>query len=428
MIKKIGHLFKKHRFLIVYFAIIVIIQLTFAILLTYTPAHDAANVFNGAISLSESGSLPDDTLWYFAMAKNNFGLTFLMSLVFRAASVFTDNYYIIFAIVNIVTVDIGVFFLYELIRSRISAKTARIALLLLFLYIPLYFFPAMLYTDTATMCLPIICIGIYHRICSTDSFTCKTVVLAVLLGILTSVGYAIKPTAAIILIAIVLISLFIRKARLFARLGIALTAAAAVIIVFNVIYNRSIPEKTREDYSFPPTHWVMMGLQNNGQVSWSEFEKTLSYATYAEKNAGAVETIKERLKQLGFGGWAKLALKKIGVLYSRPDFAPGGIIVFDSRPASASLNGFRLNNPFYLTYNGIFFYGAFALAFISIFFKKRDPAAYLALLGVNLFFIMWEVNPKYLQNYFLLVVYLASISADNIAVWLSGSKISFRRR
>ena len=403
----------KNIYLIIYFIIVIAIQIIFALLLAYEPGYDVKSVYDGAISLAETGKLTEPLTKYFAWASNNFGFTFIMSVIIRIFGIITKNYFLIFAFTNIILVNLGVYFLYDLTRRVCGDKTAWAVLAILFFYIPMYFFPSMIYTDTATMCIPIICLNLFTRL-QTESETMsnkKNIAFYILIGVISGLGFVIKPTTAIMFISIVIICcVFIRKLKVYKSILLSVVLFAVIIALFKIPYYAHVPKNIREANAIPYTHWVMMGLQNGGQGTWKEFAKTMSFPTYAEKNANAINTIKSRLNEMGMKGYVKLMGEKFHVLYSSPDFQPGGIIKFGGRTASENLGDMRFNNLFYLIYNRIVFYGAVILAYAGIFLRSRNFTAYLAMFGVHLFFVFWEVNPRWLTNYFFVIIFLACLS------------------
>lgn len=394
------------------------IQTTFACLLAYEPNYDVKSVFDGAISLAETGKLTDELMKYFAWASNNFGFTFIMSVIIKIARIISKNYFLIFAFTNIILINLGVYYLYDLIRRTCGYKIAFAVLTILFFYIPLYFFPSMIYTDTATMCIPIICLNLFARLrTEAESMSEKKIfVFYILIGIISGFGFVIKPTAAIMFIAVVIICcVFIRKLKVYKSIAVSIALFFVIIILFQIPYRIHVPKDIREANAIPYTHWVMMGLQNSGKGTWEEFKTTMSFPTYTEKNANAINTIKSRLNDIGVIGFAKLITEKFSVLYSCPDLQPGGIIKFGENAASEKLGDMRSNNIFYIVYNFIFFYGTVILAYVSIFLYSRNFTAYFAMFGIHLFFVFWEVNPRWLTNYFFVLIFLACLSIKAIA-------------
>jgi hypothetical protein len=342
-----------------------------------------------------------------------------MSLIIRAFGWLASGNYYIFAVTNIVLVNLGVYFMYDLIKRVCGKKIAFAVLAILFFYIPLYFFPSMIYTDTATLAIPVICLNLFHRLRAETMSRRKEWPLYAVIGAVSGVGFVIKATSAIMFIAIVIVCcVFIRRVKVFKYTALSAAVFISIILLFQIPYRSHVPEELREAHAIPYSHWVMMGLANDGQVNWPDYAVTMSLPSYDEKNGNAVAEIKRRLGELGIGGFAGLAVRKLGVLYSRPDFQPGGIIRFDDTVSPAALKlGAMRDNIFYKIYNGIVFYGAAGLAVLSVLFRTRNYTAYLALLGAHLFFMFWEVNPRYLTNYFFVIIFMACLTVKGIFNW-----------
>lgn len=203
---------------------------------------------------------------------------------------------------------------------------------------------------------------------------------------------------------------FTRKLKVYKSIALSLACFVFVIAMFQIPYRIHVPKDIRDAHSIPPTHWVMMSLQNSGRGTWEEFAATMSHPTYAAKTEFNIEVIKTRLREMGPRGFGELMMQKMGILYSRPDMQPDGIIPFDNSETAMRLGRMIFNNIFYLVYNGIFFYGAVILAFVSIFLRARNFTAYLAMFGIHLFFVFWEVNARWLTNHLWVIVFLACLS------------------
>jgi hypothetical protein len=393
------------------------IQIVFARLLAYEPKYDVKSVYDGAAELAVTGSLTDELTRYFAWASNNFGFTYIMSVIIKIFGAVSKNYFMIFVFTNIVLADLGVYFLYDLILRSCGKKFAWAALAALFFYIPMYFFPSMIYTDTATMCIPVICLDLFMRL-RTESGSMgkkKRILFYILIGLISGFGFVIKPTSAVMFIAVVIICcVFIRKAEVYRSIALSLVLFFFVAALFQIPYRIHIPKEVRENNAIPYTHWIKMGLQNGGEGTWAEFAKTMAYPTYAEKTAHTADAIRSRLEEMGALGFAKLLLQKFRVLYSSPDFQPGGIIAFDQNETTRKIGALRFDNIFYIIYNRVVFYGACALAFAGVFLRTRNFTAYLALFGLHLFFAFWEVNPRWLTNYFFVYIFLSCLTVKSV--------------
>jgi hypothetical protein len=180
------------------------IQMCIAHCLEYQRLNDVNEVFNGAVGLSEGYGLINPE--YFATFPNNFPITLFMSVVFRFARFITFGrvgYFMMYAAMLGVFVELGMLALFDATRSFLSKKTAVAVLIIASAYIPLYTFPCLVYTDVATVSAPIIIINLYHRLLSAGDRR-KRNIIAVLLGIVLSFGTLFRVTVFIVFIAILL--------------------------------------------------------------------------------------------------------------------------------------------------------------------------------------------------------------------------------
>jgi hypothetical protein len=414
---------KEKAALFILFSILTFLQVWVARAVQYVPQYDAGSLFAGAVGLATTGKIPNPE--YFAMFGNQWGLLIFISAFLWIGQLFTQNFFMVYACVLVILVNTGLYALYDLTRAKLSRRVAFIILGIVLLYPQIYVFPSKIYTDAASMAMPIVALNLYYRMGAEETRK-KRVVLAVLMGITIALGAAFKPTVAIVYIAMLMLSwMFAERARIYKCLLISGAVLAVLVMALRIGYNASISDDLLERWQTPWYQWVVMGLKGEG------LELELWSSTRVEHFYGVtyhMETLEEReafirsefIRLVGInespGDWARLFGKKFVVLHYRGDFSPGCTITFspDDTGFKAWFRDIRLSAPYFL-YHRVILYSVFLLAYISVFFKKRDWVASLALFGVYVFFIfLSEVRSRQLTNYLFVFFYLAAVSIDGI--------------
>jgi len=408
--------------LLLLFSILTFVQLWVARSLQFVPVADAGSIFSGAVGLATTGELPNPE--YFARFGNQWGLLIFISAFFWVGQVFTQNFFMIYAGVLTLLINIGLYALYDLVKTRFNKRVAFIILAIVLLFPKIYFFPSKIYTDAASVAMPIIALNLFYRMRAEESK--KWVLFAVLTGVVLALGAAFKPTVAIMFIAMGMLS-WIYKAhvRLYKGLLIAGIVMAILLSANMLSRNLALGDEMLERHQAPWFQWFVMGLKEedleNNMWIGTNTEPFYSRTVHMEVRAEREAFIRSELVRLvdekeTMGDWARLFVKKYIVLHYRGDFAPGCTIVFseDDSGLKAWFGDIRFSAP-YVAYNRVILYSIIFLAYISIFFKRRDWVASLALFGVYFFFVfLSEVSPRQLSNYLFIFFYLSSISIDGI--------------
>jgi hypothetical protein len=417
------------------FAVFILGQMFVARFVQYEPLHDVDQIYRGAISLAETGRLYEGADGYYARFAHQWGTCVFMSYIFKLANFITashTNYFLTYAGMLIAIVNLGAFALFDSVKRISGEKAAVVTLLVLALYAPFYIFPDLIYTDSLSMAAPIIALNIWLRMDQPDIGRKRKIMLAVLLGVVVGLGALFKVTVLIVFIAIVLTAWIApnKPFRLnmpkYGYLGISILFTALILIAPMRSYRKSISDDLIERWKTPkPLFWVAAGLQSTAglhRTVWHGstdveyyYDIIAEIPTLAEREEYLKKELVNNIRKIKITGIPRFIASKMAVLYGRVDYAPGATIPFDA--ADTDVMVFLDNarwSTFYLVWNGIIFYGIVFLAFISIIFYKRSYIAYLAAIGVHLFFIFWEATPKYLQNYFFVMLYLAALTASSL--------------
>lgn len=206
--------------------------------------------------------------------------------------------YFILKCINSLIVSLSVFFMLMSVKNIWKGKYLKIAMVIVFLFIPLYIYGGILYTDTIAMCLTSIIIFLF----SAPNFN-RSKLKNVAIGIVMALGYIIKPSMIIIAIAFVIYMLLSKKWK---PLIIGLLSCIITVIVINVCVNSLgvVSKENKDKYAYPFTHWVMMGLTTEGLKSHEiagfylpDSIATKSAGNYHEKINYNIEETQRRVKE-----------------------------------------------------------------------------------------------------------------------------------
>lgn len=226
------------------------------------------------------------------------------------------------------------------------------------------------------------------------------------------VGYLIKPTAIILLIAIFLVRflyLIINKSGFkwklylfvflvgFGSLGLGWKTFVKVQNIIEIEDNKSMPI----------THFIMMGLnkETNGAFYGEDVEYTWQFDSTADKRNANSVVIKQRLKAMGIKGYVQLLGKKILLTFCEGDFfwgKEGDFAKYDFDHGNLFLkNLYYPDGDFhniYLYYTQAVWLILLGLSGGAIAEKGNEnyTLVHCALFGIVLFLLLFEMRSRYL--------------------------------
>lgn len=240
------------------------------------------------------------------------------------------------------------------------------------------------------------------------------------------VGYFIRPTSVIPLIALMICAGFWtlkhrERWKKTARCAAVCIAAAAVlyggIAKLNDVYFSSV-----SDGNYPVTHWLMMASHGEGRWNIQDEYFTRSFETKEEKRQATLERTLENYRGLGVGGTIRLFYIKTMITWA------DGMSEIESRCAQ----DLKLTRAYPLIFGGqndfarIYSYAyraavvllIAAAALYELVSPKKDkyfPVFALTLFGGIVFYWLWEAKESYCIPFLMLMSLLASYGAVRLA-------------
>ena len=334
---------------------------------------------------------------------------------------------------------------YKVSHKRVWGYISYVLAALLFGLSPWMIAP---YSDIFSVLISICSLYIY--IVVRDS-KIKWFIKPILVVILPSIAYAIKPTNLFILFAIAIFELIqiIRKPdklKAFLRILIGIGVAVAVILLTKAITYKIIDYSTKDDVVMPMSHYLLLGSNYNmvGQYNGLDDDYTCSFTSKDEKSRADIQLVVERYKEMfplqyikhvcnktylnyanGIMGWGKEAgfVKEMYENDStlgnalRSFYYVGGDVVM--RSENAFPEGGE-NFSVFANISQIIWYIVLILCFVQsirmLFYKEsisesKDVSIItgITILGMFVFLTLFETNARYLFS--LLPVFVAYIFA-----------------
>ncbi|MSR92685.1 hypothetical protein FYJ33_15265 [Clostridiaceae bacterium WCA-383-APC-5B] len=428
---------------------IVIIQLLMMFKYEVKPSADFGVIFNQAVKLADIEGL-NKIGSYFEMYPNNIPLLALMTLWLKLMKLLgVVNYKISAVILNIIFIDTAVTFFYLSSKRIFKNNDSIILVMMMIMFLPFYTYVGMFYTDTMSM--PFIAIIVYLSTFIGDECTgyknnYRKIILLVLLGVTACLGFKMKATVGILLIAFIIFEIIMKKnfKLKMINIGVALCSFIITGVIVGNCINLVLPinHKGQSEKSLPYTHWVMMGLGKSGYYNEEVFgngapltysklsavgfydEKdvveTSKHNTYNDKIRFNLQEINAKICSYGVSGMAKHIVKKTictwgdGTYYAllylpTEKFTPAKIKVYRN-----------ISFAYHITLIFLFIVGLIGII------KKRkhntDFIVYVSILGLVIFLSIWETSPRYVLNFMPLILFQASPAVGELC-----DKIKFRK-
>lgn len=398
-------------------ALATILQIIFCVKIKFYPTYDALNCFKGGMLYAEQGNyegLRDmfkdiyPRQEYFSTFPNNWGILLLESFVFRMGKFIFgggEQVYLTLAVALnifafIITSILYFMCLKNIFKNRLSAQL--MGSLLLFAHPVYYMFAPVFYTDTLD--LPFVVGTLYLFLKSAQSQGKKSLIYLFSAIIVYCLGYEIKGSIIILLVAILIWSVLklpIKKS--------TVTAAGFLIVfaVFSSMFTKFglamgiSNEDDQINLRYPFTHYVMMGLTQNGNYDPKDRIATYNAGNYDEKKAFNIAESKRRIKKYGTVGFIRHTERKIMYTWSYGEYKDPKL--FEASGIHWADKTFRSNK--FLTLVGaiqfnliLFMLMSFVKGFLQ---NKIDPLSLVRLstVGIATFLMIWEMKPRYLVSF-----------------------------
>lgn len=364
---------------------------------------DSFRCIDTAISFIQDENLTVDETHkhynYFSMYSNNNFFVMVLYLFFKIVGI--KEPVLSVKILNAFLMLLSVILTWICVKVLKGERTA-VKLLSLCVFNPC-FYVAIHWCYTLTFSLPIMSATVvaFLYFQKAKSLT-KKIILAGVEGLLTTVGFLLRPTSVFPMIAIIFVSLFkLKFNKTFLRkFGVCfLSFILTLCLSFSCISAYSNKRfKTNPEDAFPVTHWVMMGLSETGCYNSRDVRMTMNKAeTKKEKTELNKKVIVNRLKNKNF---SKHYLNKVNNTFALGTYAFGGRIGHTN--IDGSLNSYISgeNSAVFIVYSQGYKILMYLTILICLFFvfknndKKLIPFV-ITVFGAFVFYMLWESKQIY---------------------------------
>lgn len=427
---------------LVLFAVFLAVGITVCLSYTVVQTTDSYRCIDTAIAFLTEKNPIDESFpyfWYFKDFSNNNFFVLILTVFFKFCSFFGINNFILAAewlnLALIFTAIILAFFSAKLIGGK---KFAIKALFLIVINPTLYLFTQWIYT--CTFSLPIMTGIFYLCLLAKKSDNLKQrATLSAGIGLLSAIGYLLRPTAIFPLFAVIAICVatFKFKKEYFIKYG---ACFLAFLVVFSLAYmpikatsNKPF-EKTLE-YNLPLTHWILLGLSDRGIVNKKDIKITRSGITKSGMTKADINEIEKRLKKYNLYTLARHQAKKLDNTWTDGTnnyFLRVRQIINENRITNI-LTGEQ--SSFFTLYAQAFRIFTFLCCIISLIllFKKKNLknfglfSATITIFGGYAFYMIWETKQDYSLPFTLFLLIIATFGVNELVKKLKITKPVFKK-
>ena len=401
----------------------------FGWILAVEPAWDFGRIYHGALDITTNGALTY-TMPYYLESYNNFFITLCLVPWFIIMSVVGVEPLYSGIILNILLIAFAQLFAVWTVNIS-SSKTDGLAVqIFCTLFLPFYTYAPIFYTDTFSM--PFITfVLLVYAVVKNKKVTKKTALLLyVIAGIATFLGFKLKPTAALAFIAIVILSVLDEYKDSYKNIAAAVITICICSIGYSMFESNTdiINLSDIDDYRLPPEHYVMMGLKYNGGYNPEDHDFSLSFDNIRDRKDAEMQQIKDRLSEYGLSGYIRFLFGKIRYTWADGTFyAPHKL---DIDPLRHSIAGefFTESGKYYDIYETVMSGVQLSLIIFMLIgsYNKKDiyVICSMCVFAAFVFLLIWETRSRYIVNLIPIFIVLASDGIKRIEEKVYGKEKS----
>lgn len=400
------------------------------------PMTDSFYVHDQAVGMAHgTKDIINGNSAYFRKYSNNNPLIILLYFIYKiACSLGITDLIQVGRLFNASCITGSLVLFYFAIQKLSKRETTGAKFVLLnLLFVPMIFMTSWVYT--ATVCLPFMG-GI--MLCGANLIknqSKKSIIInSAIIGILSVVGYNIRPVVLILTIAgfICLFLWTVKDKKRFVKSAI-MVGICAVFALGSFVTTKALNNHyyTGSDGNFPLTHWVAMGLTENGMYDPQLVQENMRLSNTDEMKANVNKHIKERLSNYDAGSFISHLYIKNGNIWAI------GSLEYQLRlagsekytPLSKWLYGSK--SDLMCLYTQMLWLSLHILTLIYIIrfiFNKESKYGLLqilTLLGGYGFYMIWEVKIAYAVPFVFFIIGMATLGGESIenAFAMSNAKV-----
>ena len=388
-------------------------------IISSVPKVDLIHILTEINNLNDHGKILNYN--YFSVYPNNRFLVIILYVIQKIPL----NSDIVFGLFSSLCITTSTFFTYKTVLKVSNIDKALISLIFCVLSPIFYLYVSYYYTDI--LVLPLASILIY-LIVKKDKDNKNNILYGILIGIVAVIGYKIRAVCIFILIAYIIYLLITKKLIDSIKNIIPILLSVIVMIIcvnkIDSLFFTNI-DKTKE---FPMTHWIMMGLneEKNGYYNHDDYKLTYGVENPKEKVKTNLKVIGERLNKSGVFGISKLMIEKLVVVWGKGDYSYQKYLelVKDYNTSYKYLiEDKNIVINYLLQFSKIVILVLTILSLKKLIKSKKISIIAISLFGAIIFYLIWEVCPRYGLSFLPWLILISSYSYDNLNINLNKFKL-----
>ncbi len=376
----------------------------------------------------------ESTFYWEIYSNNNFFLLIIILFYKFLNLIHLSSYSNFIIILNALLIDMAVYFTYK-VAKKLKGNDFALKVLVLCIINPFnYFFIFWPYTNTFSWPFVILIIYLTLLLKECKTVNLKFVIYSIIFGIVALIGYMLRPTMIISLIAIfityiIYIILNKKKVKKYFSKNWKKLIATAILVLATLGFGYKITSDSIKTFypdnskNFPIAHWLMIGSSEDGLLDNGQMNKyTYSFDTKQKMIDGDIKKIKEQIFSYGLAGsFRHFAIKMSNNFADDYDYQTINL----KKHSKFFKYIYGEKTDFVNIYSNAFRNFLYLLVLISLFSqlkaKKIDYRILftITLFGVILFYSIWEVKNVYHLPYVSIMILLAASSLE-----LATNKIS----
>lgn len=429
---------KKIKYIILIESIVLIIGQIFMIKAFYPVQVTDSYLINDqaeSIALNIDKKVDYSYSSYFKRYSNN-NFCFLITIyLFKLFKFINIDYSLGLTIFNTIMIDLSILFCYLLFK-KIKDKRCATEILAFNVLNPLNYL-MIHWTYTCTYSIAFMVLIVYLSILLNDSRKkiFSEVIYAILFGLCLTLGYLLRPTIVIPVVAITIyffIFIIQKKIKIkefiLSMFIIVLIAGLSFVGINNKI-KEYIPDSSN---TFPITHWIMMGLHGKGTVNSADNRFTESYNTKKDKRDANVREIRKTLNEYKLSGLVNHLLVKLPITWDNGSSDYYLRIYQDQNQNSMYQYLIDGKNDFILIYCQAFRIMTIILVILSLINQLKNQKFdflffnILLIFGAVIFYLIWEAKSAY-SIPFLPFLFIIALDGMQILDGNFTKKISYQK-
>lgn len=390
-------------------------------IISSVPKVDLIHILTEINNLNEKGTHLNNN--YFSVYPNN---RFLVMILYIIQKIPLNNH-ILFGIISSLSITVMSLFTYKTV-TKISNINKGLLSLFLCVFSPIfYLYVSYYYTDI--LMLPFASILIYLMVKIKDNNDTKTNILyGIIIGVISIIGYKIRAVCIFPLIAYI-IYIFIAKRKNILKIIIPIFIGLFVTLICVKMVDKCFFPHIDENKQFPMTHWIMMGVnsETNGYYNHSDYIMSTNEKTVSDRTKLNIEVIKKRLSNQGVFNTGKLLVSKLVTVWGKGDYSYQkylDLVKDYNKSYNYLLEDKNIALNYVLQISKIVILLLSIIALIKLLKTKEKSFITISIFGAILFYLIWEVCPRYGLSFLPWLILLSSYSYDSLNIDINKFKFT----